>query len=169
MFTQPVFLAAVLESESSAFTKLELMSTCIFQCHWFHGKLPWVLNAHVAAVSQQRFLKWKCFYTYTFWWSYSVATLNTYACCLWMTSKIPAYIVSQSVPYVDFWFWLSVLNKSWQIAFFGIVAGQILQKQKVHAMFRNISNQFLLVKCLITSLPENVPFLLLWFLLLVAS
>lgn len=138
VFTQPAFLAAVMEPESSAFTKPKLTSTCIFQ--WFHGQFLRVLSAHVAAVSQQGFLKWKCLYTYTFWWSYSVATLNTYACRLWMTSKIPAYIVSQSVPYVDFWFWLSVLNKRWQIASFGIVASQILQKQKVHAMFRNMSN-----------------------------
>lgn len=78
-----------------------------------------------------------------------------------MTSKITAYVVSQSVPYVDFCFWLSIQKKRWQIAFFGIVANQILQKQKVHAMFRNMSDLFLLVKCLIASLPENVPSLLL--------
>lgn len=81
-----------------------------------------------------------------------------------MTSKILAYVVSQSVPYVDSCFWLSIQNERWQIAFFGIVANQILQKQKVHAMFRNMSDLFLLVKCLITSLPENVPSLLLRFL-----
>lgn len=144
--------------------KPELISTCIFQSHWFHWQLLWVEYPCGCCVTAM-ILKWRCFYTYTFWWSYNVATLNTYACCLWMTSKIPAYIVSQSVPYVDFWFWLSVLNKRWQIAFFGIVASQILQKQKVHAMFRNMSNQFLLVKCLITSLPENVTSLLPWFLL----
>lgn len=46
-----------------------------------------------------------------------------------MTSKIPSYVVSESVPCADFWFWLSVQNKRQQIAFFGVVANQILQKQ----------------------------------------
>lgn len=54
--------------------------------------------------------------------------------------------------------------KGGRLLFLAIVAGQILQNQKVHAMFRNMSDLFLLVKCLVTSLPEYIPFLLLCFL-----
>lgn len=46
-----------------------------------------------------------------------------------MTSKVPSYVVAESVPCADFWSWLSVQNKREQIAFFGIVANQILQEQ----------------------------------------
>lgn len=166
VFTQPVFLAAAMESESSAF---------INQSWWVPASskaIDFMGNFYGFWVPM-----WLLCHSYDFWsgsvfiyilFGGHIQCCNTeYLCFLLVNDQQnSSYIVSQSVPYVDFWFWLSVLNKRWQIAFFGIVASQILQKQKVHAMFRNMSNQFLLVKCLITSLPENVPSLLLWFVLL---